>query len=211
MVLKNFIVFEGIDGSGTSTQIKVIKQKLSQINANFFVTCEPTDNEIGKFIRTILKGHIKFDPKTLAYLFAADRCEHIFGQNGIEQKCNNGQIVISDRYLFSSLAYQSASCGLELPSTLNSFFPLPQLLFYFYIDPEISLKRVISRDGNDTEIFENLQYQQKTYDWYNKVILNYQNQNDSQMKIIKIDATQSIEQISQIIWGEVSKLPINSL
>ena len=150
MVLKNFIVFEGIDGSGTSTQIK----KLVESNPNVFIaTAEPTTNETGKFLRRMLCGEFSVDEKTASYLFAADRCEHIFGKDGIESLIKNGKTVVSDRYFFSSLAYQSVSCGKDLPRLLNSPFPLPEYLFYFKIDPEISLKRVDSRNGQK-EIYE---------------------------------------------------------
>ncbi|NLL99916.1 MAG: dTMP kinase [Treponema sp.] len=214
MILKNFIVFEGIDGSGTSTQIEILSKKLPSTGVKFHTTFEPTESQIGKFLRTILKGDIKFDNRTLAYLFAADRCEHVFGENGIKKMCSSGTIVISDRYLFSSLAYQSASCGIELPKTLNSFFPLPEILFYFQINPEISLNRVLSRDGKNTEIFENLEYQKKTSSWYEKIIKYYETNkknSENNMHIVKIDASKSIEEISQIIWTEVSKLPIIKL
>lgn len=215
MVLKNFIVLEGIDGSGTSTQLKELKKIIEENFKDISVetTCEPTDNSIGKFIRTVLKGETKLDPRTLAYLFAADRSQHIFGTNGVEEKCSTGKIVISDRYLFSSLAYQSASCGMELPKALNDFFPLPEILFYFRIEPEISLKRVQNRDGENTEIFENLEYQKKTAAWYEKVISNYQQElefsdSNEKMKIIIIDGTKSIKEITENMWAIVKKMPI---
>ena len=122
MTLKNFIVFEGIDGSGTSTQIK----KLVERDLNKFVaTAEPTKKETGLFLRKMLGGDFSVDSKTAAYLFAADRCEHIYGKDGVIDLLNQGKIVVSDRYFFSSLAYQSVSCGNELPRLLNSQFPLP--------------------------------------------------------------------------------------
>ena len=190
MTLKNFIVFEGIDGSGTSTQIK----KLVERDLNKFVaTAEPTKKETGLFLRKMLGGDFSVDSKTAAYLFAADRCEHIYGKDGVIDLLNQGKIVVSDRYFFSSLAYQSVSCGNELPRLLNSQFPLPEILFYFYIDPEISLKRV-----------EKIDYQKKTAALYEEVINEYSKPElKDEMKIIKIDASKSIEEISQIIWQNV--------
>lgn len=200
MTLKNFIVFEGIDGSGTSTQIK----KLVERDLNKFVaTAEPTKKETGLFLRKMLGGDFSVDSKTAAYLFAADRCEHIFGKDGVIDLLNQGKIVVSDRYFFSSLAYQSVSCGNELPRLLNSQFPLPEILFYFYIDPEISLKRVEDRNEKK-EIYEKIDYQKKTAALYEEVINEYSKPElKDEMKIIKIDASKSIEEISQIIWQNV--------
>lgn len=197
MVLKNFIVLEGIDGAGTSTQIK----KLVQSNPNKYIaTAEPTSGPTGKFLRQMLAGDFKVDERTNAYLFAADRCEHIFGKGGVKELCESGKIVVSDRYFFSSLAYQSVSCGLELPQLLNSPFPLPEYLFYFDINPEISLARVNNRNGKK-EIYENIESQKKIAALYEKVISMYE-QNPAlreEMKIIRLDASKTIEEISGII------------
>lgn len=195
MILKNFIVFEGIDGAGTSTQIKKICEKNPQ---KFFQTAEPTSLETGKFLRRMLGGEFSVDEKTNSFLFAADRAEHLYGKNGIIEQINNGKTVISDRYLFSSLAYQSISCGEELPKLLNSTFPLPEILFFFEIDPEISLKRVDSRNEKK-EIYEKIETQKKIALEYEKIISEYENNKSCTMKIIRIDATKSIEEISDTI------------
>lgn len=195
MILKNFIVFEGIDGAGTSTQIKKICEKNPQ---KFFQTAEPTSLETGKFLRRMLGGEFSVDEKTNSFLFAADRAEHLYGKNGIIEQINNGKTVISDRYLFSSLAYQSISCGEELPKLLNSTFPLPEILFFFEIDPEISLKRVDSRNEKK-EIYEKIETQKKIALEYEKIISEYENNKSCTMKIIRIDATKSIEEISETI------------
>lgn len=197
MVLQNFIVFEGIDGAGTSTQIKKI---LASNPEKYYATAEPTSSEIGKFLRRMLSGEFTVDEKTNAYLFAADRCEHIYGKDGIISQINKGKIVVSDRYFFSSLAYQSASCGKEIPSLINSPFPLPQYLFYFQIDPEISLARVNSRQGKK-EIYEKIEIQKKIAQLYEKTISEYENDPDLRetMKIIRIDASKSIEEIELLI------------
>lgn len=195
MILKNFIVFEGIDGAGTSTQIKKICERNPQ---KFFQTAEPTSLETGKFLRRMLGGEFSVDEKTNSFLFAADRAEHLYGKNGIIEQINNGKIVISDRYLFSSLAYQSISCGEELPKLLNSTFPLPEILFFFEIDPEISLKRVDSRNEKK-EIYEKIETQKKIAMEYEKIISEYENNPSCGMKIIRIDATKSIEEISETI------------
>lgn len=197
MILKNFIVFEGIDGSGTSTQIKRLAERFNKDEV--FVTAEPTSGETGKFLRKMLKGDFQVDEKTAAFLFAADRCEHIFGKDGIISQTEKGKTVISDRYFFSSLAYQSVSCGKELPELLNSVFPLPEILFYFKINPEISISRVNSR-GETKEIYEKISFQKKTAELYDSIINEYKNRKNSGMKIVEVDAAKSIEEISDFIW-----------
>lgn len=192
MILRNFIVFEGIDGAGTSTQIKKLVQSNPQ---KFFATAEPTTGETGKFLRRMLGGEFNVDEKTNAYLFAADRCEHIFGKGGVKELTEQGKIVVSDRYFFSSLAYQSVSCGKELPRLLNSTFPLPEYLFYFQINPEISLARVNARNEKK-EIYEKIEIQKKIAAMYEEVISEYeQTAGETGMKIIRIDASKGIEEI----------------
>ena len=207
MILKNFIVFEGIDGAGTSTQIKKLVERgnIERGEGNFVATAEPTTGETGRFLRRMLGGEFKVDEKTNAYLFAADRCEHIFGKNGVKELCESGKIVVSDRYFFSSMAYQSVSCGDELPKLLNSPFPLPEYLFYFVINPEISLGRVTSR-GEKKEIYETIEKQKKIAAQYEKVISEYEKTTtESEMKIIRIDAEKDIESISEEIWKSLKK------
>jgi len=199
MILKNFIVFEGIDGAGTSTQIKLLAERNPEL---FFTTSEPTDRETGRFLRRMLAGEFSVDEKTNAFLFAADRCEHIYGKNGIIEMINRGKMVLSDRYFFSSLAYQSISCGDEIPFHVNSLFPLPSLLFYFYINPEISLSRVNARNEKK-EIYEKIELQKKIAAQYERIICSYEESEKKEasgMKIIRIDAAKSIDEISQEIF-----------
>lgn len=200
MTLSNFIVFEGIDGAGTSTQLKRLVQSNPE---RFIATAEPTKGETGKFLRRMLAGDFTVDEKTNAYLFAADRCEHIYGKGGVKEMIESGKTVLSDRYFFSSLAYQSISCGKELPKLLNSPFPLPEYLFYFVIDPEVSLARVTARDGQ-REIYEKIDLQKKIAAMYEEIISEYEKTAAADgMKIIRIDATKSIEEISHIILNSI--------
>ena len=207
MMLKNFIVFEGIDGSGTTTQIKKLAERFPK--EKVFVSAEPTKNETELFLRRMLKGEFSVNEKTASFLFAADRCEHLYGKNGILEQIQNGKIALSDRYFFSSLAYQSVSCGKNFPEHLNSLFPLPEILFYFKINPEISINRVTAR-GEKTEIYEKIEFQKKTADIYDQVINSYKRKEKSQgMKIITIDAEKPIDEISEIIWSSLKNIPIN--
>ncbi|HZK20369.1 MAG TPA: dTMP kinase [Treponemataceae bacterium] len=217
MILKKFIVLEGIDGAGTSTQIERLRKRL--INKRAFFTAEPTKNETGRFIRTVLKGDVKLFPTTIAYLFAADRCEHLYGatvnqktteqrDSGIIERCNNGELCVSDRYLFSSLAYQSLDCGKKLPYALNAQFPLPEIVFYFVIPPAVSLRRISGRGV--TEIYEQIDFLEKTYIEYERVFVEYEKKHPK-MRIVRIDATKNADEIEKIIWTEIEKLPIQDM
>ena len=89
-ILKNFIVFEGIDGSGTTTQIKHLLAYCEDNHIKAFATREPTSSPIGKVIDSVLKRDISFSPQTIIRLFATDRCEHIYGRGGIIEMLEEG-------------------------------------------------------------------------------------------------------------------------
>ncbi len=206
MILKNFVVFEGIDGAGTSTQIGILQN--SPFAEKFFFTAEPTNGETGKFLRKMLKGDVKLDPRTSAYLFAADRAEHLWGTSGtncgIEKQCEDGKIAVSDRYFFSSLAYQSVTCGEELPRDLQKPFPLPEILFFFEITPETALSRIEGR-GEAKEIYEKIDFLKATEERYEKVVSEYENAK-TEMRIVRIDATKTKEEVAKIIMKELEPL-----
>lgn len=151
-----FIVLEGIDGCGKTTQLKLLAQALSDLGENISLTCEPTKGEIGELIRRCLRGEIAFDPRTVAALFAADRIEHITGANGIAEMLGRGDTVICDRYYFSSYAYQGADLSLERVMELNRdavALLRPDLTVFIDIPVELSLERIQSR-GAPAELFE---------------------------------------------------------
>lgn len=214
MILQNFIVFEGIDGAGTSTQIEMLKNRPEA--KDFLFTAEPTSAPTGKFLRQMLKGDFPLQNESAAYLFAADRNEHVNGKlltqgdtlvTGIKEACQSGRKVVSDRYLFSSLAYQSINCPPEVPRLLNSLFPLPQLLFYFEISPKDSLSRLGNR--NFREIYEKEDFLNRTVQEYHNVLSEYSEKAKNQgMKIVLIDAKKTKEEISANIWQEIKNLPI---
>ena len=117
----SFIVFEGIDGSGKTTQINLLKQKIEALNIKCLETREPSDGPIGVMIRQCLTGRMQMDEAALAALFAADRLDHINnGTNGLKNKLEDGICVISDRFVLSNYAYQSVKAPLDWVMNLNS-------------------------------------------------------------------------------------------
>ena len=203
-ILKNFAVFEGGDGSGTTTQIKMLCDKFPH-NAleTFYNTFEPTDGNIGRLIRQGLRGEIQFNAETIAYLFAADRSEHIFAKGGIKERCERGELVVSDRYVHSSLVYQGITCGDDLPALLNRDFPVPELLLFFDLDPEIAQKRIESR--SQKEIYEKLEFQILVRNRYRALLPALA---DSGCHVEIIDASKTAEEVSAEVWGALSKMPI---
>jgi dTMP kinase len=186
-IIKKFFVIEGLDGAGTSTQAKLLSEKIP----GSFLTSEPTGDIIGKLIRKILKKEINVSPLTLAYLFGSDRSEHIFGKEGIIERCNKNQIVISDRYLFSSLAYQTLGVSFEKVYDINKDFPLPEIVFFINTPLEICQKRIQKRpDGK--ELFEDREMQEKILQNYLKGFSLYK---DKGTRIYELDGSASIEDI----------------
>lgn len=200
-IIRNFIVLEGLDGAGTTTQLDMLCSRLEQEGIPAFRTNEPTSGHIGRFIREILGSKITVDPFTLALLFSADRNEHVNGENGIKALAEAGTRVICDRYLFSSLAYQSMDVDFDTVAQLNSFYPLPEHLFFIELSPEECEKRRAAR-GEAAEIFEKLEFQKKIDANYRKVLELYK---DSPMKIHIIDGRLSREEIHRQIFTLLCK------
>ncbi len=198
-VLEKFIVIEGIDGAGTTTQSRNISQWLTEQGVSHLKTFEPTEEPSGKAIRQLLSGKHTAAPGTLAWLFAADRYNHLYTpEGGIVEQINVGNWVLSDRYLFSSLAYQSMDYPFEKVAELNSEFPLPQLLFFLDIPAEIVEQRLANR--RELEIFETTEKQRIIRKAYHRVLDLYK---DGPMRVVILDGTQPAEgitkQISSII------------
>ncbi|MEE3313101.1 MAG: dTMP kinase [Treponema sp.] len=216
MILHNFIVLEGIDGAGTSTQLDIIRNKPG--TERFLFTAEPTTYETGRFIRRMLSGEIEVSNETAAYLFAADRNEHVNGRlrttgdrnliTGIREATKSGMTVICDRYLFSSLAYQSINCSPDVPRMLNSLFPLPSLLVYLDINPDDALKRIDGR--GEREIYEKKDFLEKTVAEYMRVLDEYSGEKGKGMKILVLDATKTKEEINAAIMREIKALEVKS-
>jgi len=204
-MLDNFVVFEGCDGSGTSTQIELLRARFAdrRQGPTLFATAEPTGGEVGRLIRRALRNDPALRPETLALLFAADRNEHLFAPGGIRERCARGELVVSDRYVLSSLAYQGLECGEGLPRALNSGFPAPELLLFFDLDPSAAQERMKGRASLD--IFENLEFQRKVRSRYLSLLDEYQGAGGAARVI---DASRPPGEVAQDVWRAVSEMPI---
>jgi dTMP kinase len=206
MLIRNFAVFEGIDGSGTTTQLRLLSERFAaRPLPSFHSTFEPTDGPVGRLIRAVLRGEVALKPATIARLFSADRHEHLYGDDGIVGLCERGVLVVSDRYTPSSLVYQGISCGEYLPRKLNGDFPLPELLLFFDIDPETAQKRLETRNSRD--IYEYLDFQIKAREHYRALLPEYEK---AGVRVEYIDAEAEAAEAAEAVWRAVEKMPIIS-
>lgn len=208
-----FIVFEGIDGSGTSTQSELLRAALIAKSVKCHLTCEPSDGPIGNLIRQIFKRRVAvakgsnpnitsgdlFDEQ-MAYLFAADRHDHLYNNiDGIYKLKSDGAVVISTRYYFSSFAYHCSNQeDFELVKTLNARFPDPDLVIYLDNPEKKSIDRINLRAFTDE--YENTEKLILAKRNYEKIFDQYKG------KVLKLDATGSIESIHKKIMSEVEAL-----
>ncbi|HRZ64359.1 MAG TPA: dTMP kinase [Spirochaetia bacterium] len=198
--LRRFIVLEGVDGAGTTTQLKALGAALSAAGEPHWISAEPTGRPEGALIRRILGGELEAAPATVAYLFAADRCEHLYGSGGIVERLGRGEAVVCDRYILSSLAYQGATCGIELPLYLNDRFPLPSLLIYFDVDPRQSMSRIDGRERR--EIYELLPFQERVRAAYEEALARFEG---GPMRILRVDAGLPAAEVGRAVLAAVGE------
>lgn len=204
------IVFEGLDGSGQSTQAAKLVEYLNRRKRKFelgrpeaHLTKEPTNNLIGGLIRSQLTGDWKTKPECLQLLFAADRAHHL--EKEIVPLLEKGVIVVSDRYFFSTIAYGSLEIqDWQWLKDLNKHFILPDLSFFLKVRPTVCIKRI---KGNrfEMELFEKEETLAKVWESYERLAREFKN-------VYVIDGERKIEEIFEEIKKIVyAKLNINGL
>ncbi|MDD2495585.1 MAG: dTMP kinase [Tissierellia bacterium] len=188
-----FIVIEGPDGSGKSTMAKMIGDYFQSKGKEIEFTREPGGTAISEKIREIIldKNNIEMDYKTEALLYAAARAQHV--NEKIIPCLKSGKIVISERFVYSSLVYQGIGrkLGINEIKTINDFATSglqPDLVLFFDINPKKALQRKLGINGGDRLENENISFHNLVYEGYRKIIEYYPN-------IIIIDASRSIEEI----------------
>lgn len=199
-----FIVLEGIDGSGTSTQTKLLSDKLSGLGIPVHPTHEPSSGPVGQLIRSILTDRVRFSSdmekldNLMKHMFIADRIDHVNNEvDGIQHILDSGTTVICTRYFYSSLAYNSGD-SYEETKQLNSQFPLPDLVIYIDTPVEVSLDRIYSRAIKDSYETETKLIQVKNA--YERVWSDYPE------NLIRVDGEDDIDEISESIFDKVSSL-----
>jgi dTMP kinase len=149
-----FFVFEGIDGSGLTTQASLLKEWCEKQGFETFLSKEPTDGPIGSQIRLVLSKRLSMKPTSLALAFASDRMDHL--ETDIIPKVGNGVIIISDRYYLSSYAYQSFDADLEWLVQINSKCLKPDMIFLLDV-PALICKRRMDKMRWHVELYEEVE------------------------------------------------------
>ncbi len=207
-----FVVIEGLDGAGTTTQSTRLVSRLQAEGASAMLTREPSDGPIGVLIRQMLSmrvvartsdGFAPVNRESLALIVAADRLDHVECQ--IKPALANNQYVVSDRYYHSSYVYQgdvdgSDSFDIQWVHTLNERALRPDITFFIEADVDLCLSRIEKRTQRD--IYESKDKLTRLHGRYAQVFQELESTGEN---IIRLDASASIEDIHQIIWQHVSR------
>jgi dTMP kinase len=187
-----FICIEGLDGCGKTTQAKMLAKKLRKSH-NAVYTAEPSRGKIGTFIRKrCLYGEKRLSTVVEALLFAADRVEHV--ENEVLPALREGRLVISDRYVYSSLAYQgAASLSLEWIEKVNEHALKPDLAVFLDVDPKTVMHRLKSKRS----VMENTETQQKVRDVYLKFV--------AKGELVRIDGNRAKAEVAEALSAVVLK------
>lgn len=198
-----FIVFEGIEGSGKSTQALMLYNRLRSSGIDVILSKEPGGTRIGEEIRRILLSPFsEISPLTELLFFLADRNEHI--EKVIKPALKYGKIVISDRYYYSTIAYQIGGRGMEenIVIKLNQMVVkniIPDVVIYLDIPPEVGLLRKRKTDDRTDRI------EMESLEFHNRVREEYIKLSKKEKNFITIDATKSPEKIHNEILKNLSK------
>jgi len=195
--MKQFVTFEGIDGSGKSTVSKLVYDKLKSDGFDVVLTFEPTDSTIGKYVQKCIKT--AGDPFVTSFTFIADRIQHC---KKIEQWIDDGNIVICDRYTESTYAYQGAQLENEIKNPIKwlqevskGHILVPERTFLFVIPPKDSLARIQNRD--ELIPFERLSFLEKVHKNYLSV--------SKGKRFFKVDATKKIDELVTFCYNDIVK------
>ena len=200
-----FIAFEGIDGSGKSTQARLLADYWRALNYPVHLTFEPSNQRIGALVRAIIQGQHKTDPRTLAALFAADRLDHLLDEEvGMLKHLREGTHVITDRYYFSSYAYHSLDVDMDWVIALNrqsAAIRRPDLTIFIDVDPQVSMQRI--RTGREAlDLFETEEQLRKVQDLYGEA---FQRMAGSE-NVVRIDGNHSAEVVAESVRRTIEPL-----
>lgn len=202
-----FITFEGPEGAGKTSVLELLMTGLSGTEMEMVFTREPGGIHISEKIREVIlnKEHTEMDSRTEALLYAAARRQHLVER--VVPAIESGKVVFCDRFIDSSLAYQGYARGLGIEEVLsiNEFAInglMPDLTFYFKIDPKIGLQRISKsseREKNRLDL-EDLSFHQKVQEGYEKVISMFSE------RIVVIDAEKSLEEVVCEVKNKLKKI-----
>jgi dTMP kinase len=197
-----FIVLEGLDGAGTTTQAARLQTHLTRRGRHSFLTNEPTSEPVGAFIRRLLTSQERgsdgspYHPgeQTMGLLFAADRMAH---SRVIETRLAAGEHVVCDRYIFSSMAYQTLEPSItgEWVIDMNEGCACPDLTLFLAVPVEICLARVTARRGG-VSVYETRAYLETISANYERLMPMYE---ENFGRLVRIDGTKSIDDVHDAV------------
>lgn len=197
-----FFALEGIDGSGKSTQLRLLKEHLEQAGRPCLATREPTGGPMGRLLRQVLTGQIRCDSRVVAPLFVADRLDHLLNEEtGICGALEKGISVLTDRYYFSSYAYQSVDLPLEWVIEANrpcADILRPTATIFIDLSPELALER-IARNRESTELFETKERLTRTREQYFRAFEALKDEE----RVIVLPGDKGVEELSRDIFEAV--------
>lgn len=197
MTRGRFIVLEGLDGAGTTTQAERIASVLRGRGLTVRVTRQPTDGPVGSLLRHALTGRVgmpqgrgPLSEDTLALLFAADRIDHL--RATVEPALEAGEIVICDRYVLSSLAYQGASLPMAWVEAINGRALKPDLTLFIEVATSVAARRRAAR-GAAQEHYEADERQAKIARQYLAAI----RRRSGKERIVRVDGARPVEEVTE--------------
>jgi len=200
-----FIAIEGTDGSGKSTQAKLLAENMSANGHKVHLTFEPTNGKIGSLLRSILKGTEKADQTTIAGLFLADRLDHLLNEeDGLVKKLADGYTVISDRYYFSSYAYHGVYVDMDWVIACNEMCARilkPDLNVFVDVPTQECMRRIVANRENP-ELYETNEILKKVRDNYQKAF----NMLKDKEHIATVNGNRPIDEVATEIWEKCSEL-----
>lgn len=192
-----FIVFEGLDGSGQSTQLALLQNYLNLKGYKTHVTAEPSNSLIGGLIRALLTKHWSLSNTGMQLLYCADRAHHL--ETEVLPAMEAGNVVISSRYFFSTIAFGSLNNDINWLESLNEKFPKPDITLFVKVSPKECMRRIHGSRFR-TEFFEQEQKMNKVLQTYVKISKDKKYKN-----FYTIDGEQSIDKVSQDIVKIIDK------
>jgi dTMP kinase len=202
-----FLVLEGLDGAGTTTQAQRLAAWLAARGRRPHLTSEPSRGPVGTQVRHVLSGRLRgagqrdFDPRALALLFAADRLDH--WESEILPRLEEGCDVISDRYVLSSLAYQAASTGdAAWVAAINSKAPAADLTVFLRVSPAVALRRRYAASA-EREIFEVPDFQRKVHRAYLRALAGLVKAGE---RVVEVPGDRTIEEVGAGVVSAVESV-----
>jgi dTMP kinase len=199
------IVIEGLDGAGTTTQVRMLHARLSRTHS-VYVTYEPSEGPVGLLIRAALEHRVRVDDATLAALFAADRMDHLYhttGQGGIAAHLARGDHVLTDRYHLSSLAYQGMTLDWNWIWDMHARCIRPDLTLFVDVPVAVCLERIARGRGEHFDLFENQGALTRARESYLGSIERLRERGES---IAVVDGDADPEEVHARIWTHIEPL-----